>query len=155
MAQQWKPKGTIKSKLLPIEIATNDYWEASDDKESPMVVRGKKRYFTWAEAVAIRTEGWRLPTKAEWAGLCVEFGEKGGDIDHDTLTEALGLSENGYANSSLRGEGDYGYYWSSTIAASTPRAYYLVFGTDITVDPFRSTARYCGLSVRLVRDIKE
>lgn len=44
MAKKWKPNGIIKSKLLPIEIATNDYWEASDDK-SPMVVRGKKRYF--------------------------------------------------------------------------------------------------------------
>lgn len=154
MAKKWKPNGTIKSKLLPIEIAANDYWEASDSKESPMVIGGKKQYFTWDEAMAIKAEGWRLPTRAEWAVLCAEFGEKDGDIDHDVLTKALGLSDNGYVVSSLRGGGDYGYYWSSTADPLLDSAYVLYFyscfvcsSTGVPYD--------CGLSVRLVRDVKE
>ena len=74
MAKKWKPNGTIKSKLLPIEIAANDYWEASDDDSDPAVVNGKKRYFTWDEAMAIEASGWRLPTRTEWMRLCIEFG---------------------------------------------------------------------------------
>ena len=53
MARQWHPRGIIKSKMLPIEIATNDYWKAGSDDSDPAVVKGKKRYFTWGEATAI------------------------------------------------------------------------------------------------------
>lgn len=154
MAKQWKPNGTIKSKLLPIEIATNDYWETSDDDNDPAIVNGKKRYFTWDEAMAIKADGWRLPTRAEWAGLCVEFGEKNGDIDHDVLTEALKLSEKGYANSSLCGGGDYGYYWSSTADPLLDSAYVLYFYSCFVCSS-TGVPYGCGLSVRLVRDVKE
>lgn len=155
MAKQWKAKGIIKSKLLPLEIATNNYWELSDNKESTMVVRGKKLYFTYDEAMKIKTDGgWRLPTRAEWAALYVEFGEKDGDIDPSVLTKALRLSENGYANSSLRGGGDYGYYWSSTADHILDSAYVLYFYSCF-VDSSTNVPYDCGLSVRLVRDVKE
>lgn len=154
MAKKWKPNGTIKSKLLPIEIAANDYWEAGDDND-PAVVKGKKRYFTWDEATAIKADGWRLPTRTEWMALCIEFGEKGGDIDHDALTKALGLGKNGYVYSgSLRRAGNYGYYWSSTAYSSASYAYYLAFLSG-SVSPSYGSYRYRGFSVRLVRDIKE
>lgn len=155
MAKQWKPKGTIKSKLLPIEIAANDYWEASDDNENPMVVRGKKQYFTWDEAMAIKADGWRLPTRTEWMALCIEFGEKGGDIDHDALTKALGLGKNGYVVSgSLKYAGYSGGYWSSTACSSASYAYDLYFYSG-RVYPSNFSNRYNGFSVRLVRDVKE
>lgn len=154
MAKKWKPDGTIKSKLLPIEIAANDYWEPSDD-ESPMVIGGKKQYFTWDEAMAIKAEGWRLPTRAEWMSLCIEFGEKDGDIDHDALTKALGLGKNGYVVSgSLKYAGDIGHYWSSTASSNTSYAYGLYFGSG-RVYPSNFSNRYNGFSVRLVRDVKE
>lgn len=154
MVKQWKPKGTIKSKLLPIEIAANDYWEAGDDN-GPAVVKGKKRYFTWDEATAIKADGWRLPTRTEWAVLCAEFGEKGGDIDHDVLTKALGLSDNGYVYlGTLRYAGNEGVYWSSTAYSSTSYAYYLYFYSG-GVYPSSYGNRYFGQSVRLVRDVKE
>lgn len=153
MVKQWKPKGTIKSKLLPIEIAANDYWEAGDDND-PAVVKGKKRYFTWDEATAIKADGWRLPTRTEWAVLCAEFGEKGGDIDHDALTKALGLGKNGcVVSGSLKYAGYSGYYWSSN-AYSTSYAYYLYFLSGY-VAPSPDICRYYGQSVRLVRDVKE
>lgn len=155
MAEKWKPNGAIKSKLLPIEIATNDYWEASDDKENPMVVDGEKRYFTWGEAMAIKADDWRLPTRTEWMRLCIEFGEIHGDIDPDVLTEALGLGKNGYVYSgSLRNAGYEGGYWSSTAASSTSHAYFLAFHSGY-VGPSYNYYRYCGFSVRLVRDVEE
>ena len=154
MAKQCKPKGTIKSKLLPIEVATNDYWETSDDDSDPAVVNGEKRYFTWDEAMAIKADGWRLPTRTEWMRLCIEFGEIHGDIDPDILTEALGLGKNGYVYSGPpRNAGYEGDYWTSTAGPSTGVAYYLYFDPG-SVDP-GSCNRYFGFSVRLVRDVKE
>lgn len=157
MAKKWKPNGIIKSKMLPIEIATNDYWEPSDDK-SPMVVRGKKRYFSWIEAIRIETDGgWRLPTRAEWGVLCAEFGEKDGDIDPDALSKALKLERNGRVGEGSLIEADIrGYYWSSTAAPAADCIYHLTFSHS-TVFPSDYDFGYCfyKLSVRLVRDIKE
>ena len=155
MTKKWKPDSTIRSKLLPLEIATNDYWEASDNKESPMVVGGKKRYFTWDEAMAIKADGWRLPTRTEWMRLCIEFGEIHGDIDPDILTEALGLGKNGFVISgSLEYAGSGGNYWSSTAYSRASTAYYLYFLSGY-VAPSDDIYRCYGQSVRLVRDVKE
>lgn len=155
MTQQWQPEGIIKSKMLPIEIATNDYWEASDDDSDPTVVKGKKRYFTWDEAMAIEADGWRLPTKAEWMTLCVEFGEKDGDIAPDALSKNLKLKKNGYVDSgSLWGAGAEGDYWSSTALSDTSYAYYLYFYSS-GVNPSYYSIHYYGQLVRLVRDVKE
>lgn len=154
MVQQWKPESTIKSKLLPIEIATNDYWELSDD-ESPMVIDGKKCYFTYDEAVGIKVDGWRLPTRAEWARLCAEFGGRDGGINPNVLGKALKLKKNGAVTSSSRWVAGYsGSYWSSTAYSSTNYAYNLNF-TSSDVYPSSNSYRYFGFSVRLVRDVKE
>ena len=155
MAKQWKPKGTIKSKLLPIEIAANDYWEAGDDNESPTVVRGKKRYFTYDEAMAIEADGWRLPTRTEWMALCIEFGEKGGDIDPSVLNKTLKLKKNGAVYSGWRwGTGNYGCYWSSTAGSSASLACTLSLYPG-RVNPSEEGYRHVGFSARLVRDVKE
>lgn len=155
MARQWHPRGIIKSKMLPIEIATNDYWVASDDDSNPTVVDGKKRYFTWDEAMAIKTDGWRLPTRAEWMALCIEFGEKNGDIDPSVLSKTLKLKKNGAVYSgSLWFAGSYGLYWSSTASSSASGAYYLYFRSG-GVFPSNYYYRYAGQSVRSVRDVKE
>ena len=154
MAKQWRPRGVIKSKTLPIEIATNDYWEASDDSD-PAVVRGKKRYFTYDEAVTIKADGgWRLPTRAEWMGLCAEFGEEDGDIDASVLRRALKLRMGGFVRSgSLRVAGFNGYYWSSTAGSSTSNPYALYFYSGYASPSVRND-RYHGFSVRLVRGYK-
>lgn len=155
MAKKWKPNGTIKSKLLPIEIAANDYWEASDDDSDPTAVNGKKRYFTWDEAMAIEAGGWRLPTRTEWMSLCIEFGEKDGDIDPSVLSKALKLERNGVIlSNSLWSAGDRGYYWSSTADSNTSDAHGLALFTTSSY-PSNSSNRLIGFSVRLVRDVKE
>lgn len=155
MAKEWKPKGVIKSKTLPIEIATNDYWEVSDD-DSPAVVRGKKRYFTYDEAMAIESDGgWRLPTRAEWMGLCAELGEKNGDIDPSVLSNTLKLRMGGAVRSDeLWHAGDDGFYWSSTTAPSARLAYTLCLDLDCVSTSYCYYRSY-GLLVRLVRDVKE
>lgn len=156
MAQQWQPEGVIKSKILSLEIATNDYWEAESDDSDPAVVDGKKRYFSWDEAMAIKTDGWRLPTRAEWMALCVEFGEKGGDINPSVLAKTLGLGNNGFvSNGLLWYAGDDGWYWSSTTYSNTSNAYYLDVCTTSLSPPDNSYYCYYGFSVRLVRDVKE
>lgn len=156
MAKKWKPKDIIKSKLLPIEVATNDYWEANKNDSDPTVADGKKRYFTWDEAMGINVDGWRLPTRAEWMGLCIEFGEKDGDINPSVLAKTLGLGKNGSVHSgSLWYAGVDGYYWSSTAYFNTSYVYYLDVCATSLSPPDYSYYRYYGFSVRLVRDIKE
>lgn len=155
MARQWQPKRVIKSKMLPIEIATNDYWKAGSDDSDPAVVKGKKRYFTWAEATAIKAEGWRLPTRTEWMALCIEFGEKGGNIDPSVLNKTLKLKKNGAVYSGWRwGTGNYGCYWSSTAGSSANLACTFSLYPD-SVNPSEEGYRHVGFSVRLVRDVKE
>lgn len=156
MTKQWNPKGTIKSKLLPIEIATNDYWEINKNDSSPMMAKNKKRYFTWGEAIKIKTDGgWRLPTRAEWVVLCVEFGEKDGDIDPSVLSKTLKLKRNGCVRvDSLAVADGRGYYWSSTAIPDANYMYHLTFSHNI-VFPSDYDFNHYKLSVRLVRDAKE
>lgn len=134
---------TIRSKLANVIIAGCDYTE------------GDKKHFTWDEAMALKDklpDGWRLPTRSEWALICEEFGQKNGALDADTLVDSLGLSENGSLNSStLYYAGNAGYYWSSTVLSGTA-AFSLSFGSSVS--PADSNSRYLGFSVRLVKDME-
>lgn len=140
--KDWEKNG-IRSKLTGLIIAPRDYAE------------GGKKHFTFEEALQINRElkdGWRLPTRSEWALICEEFGQKDGELDADTLVNNLTLGKNGYVYSgSLYCAGSYGNYWSSTANSST-NAYYLLFHSS-SVYPSLSNYRYFGRSVRCVRSI--
>lgn len=137
------------SELAGVEIADRDYTEDG------------KKYFTFDEACAIEgklNNGWRLPTRHEWALICEDFGQKDGCLNAKTLMDNLGLEKLGWQNED--GEvfdidrASYGYYWSSTPHIETTHAYYLNFNSS-AVSPSYSNDRWLGFPVRLVRDIKE
>ena len=133
------------SKLAGVEIADKDYTE------------GDKKYFTYDEALEVEKnleDGWRLPTRHEWALICEEFAcNDEGRLDAKLLTDVLGLGLNGWVGTS--GEehdvGSEGNYWSST-TTSAGRAYSLTFNIS-TVYPSNNSNRYLGFPLRCVRDL--
>lgn len=146
----WEPKVLKKSKMLGIEIASENYWEIDDDGE-------KKEYFTWDEAMEIEKKlpnGWRLPTRSEWTIIAEEFGQDAdGELNGGELSIGLNLPLFGYRNgSSTHNQGSSGYYWSST-AYSSSSAYYLNLNSLRVVTQLDNLKRL-GFAVRLVRDME-
>lgn len=144
MFDDWKKNG-IKSKLTGLTIAPEDYTE------------GDKKFFTWDEVMALELpDGWRLPTRSEWALICEEFGQdENGRLSGKKLEENLGLAKHGYLDDDddLCNQGIYGYYWSSTAVSSAFYAYYLYFSSG-GVGPAYGVDKSAGFAVRLVKDIK-
>lgn len=136
-------KNGIISKLANVIIAPEDY------------VEGDKKYFTFDEACAIEKKldnGWRLPTRSEWALICEEFGQKDGRLDTDTLMKQLKVKYGGYVYiGSLNDVGSDSYYWSQTSKSDT-YAYNLHFYSSY-VYPSYVSHRWYGYLVRLVKDI--
>ena len=139
-------KSPIISKLAHLEIASEDYTE------------GDKKHFTWDEAMKIGEkigDGWRLPTRHEWALICEEFGQKDGKLDSDTLIKNIGVGSHGGLNANgLYNAGLNGLYWSATPHSNGNNAYYLNFNSG-NLYPSSSVSRYFGYSVRLVKDLEE
>lgn len=136
MKQKVEKAKPIKSKLANLLIAPEDY------------IEGEKKYFTYDEAMAIEKKlnnGWRLPTRHEWALICEEF-------DPELLTKNLGLGKKGYVlNGSLNAVGSGGYYWSRTVySGGSQYAYYLAFHSSRV----RLNVRYLGFSVRCVKELE-
>ncbi len=137
----------IKSKLANLLIAPEDY------------IEGEKKHFTYDEAMAIEKKlnnGWRLPTRHEWALICEEFAcGSDGRLDPELLTKNLGLDKKGYVlNGSLYGVGSSGYYWSRTVdSGNSQRAYNLYFNSS-TVFPADNFSRYYDFSVRCVKELE-
>lgn len=138
----------IRSELAKVLIAPVDYTE------------GDKKYFTWDEACVIEKKldnGWRLPTRSEWALICEEFGQRNGVLNSKVLMDNLKLGMNGidyFDGDGACSHGNCGYYWSSTPNSSASSAYSLYFNTGTNVYPSINNNRYYGLSVRLVKDLK-
>ena len=136
----------IISKSANILIASEDY------------VEGDKKHFTWDEAMEIEKKlnnGWRLPTRHEWALICEEFGQKDGKLDSDTLIKNIGVGSHGGLNANgLYNAGLNGLYWSATPHSNGNNAYYLNFNSG-NLYPSSSVSRYFGYSVRLVKDLEE
>lgn len=143
--QDYSPSIIATSKLAKVYIAGEDYTE------------GDKKHFTWKESCAIEgklANGWRLPTRSEWVLICEEFGQKDGALNADTLMESLGLVRGGWVSSgSLSYVDSDGAYWSQ-VSNSSSHAYSLYFGSS-GVYPSDYSEKEFGLSVRLVRDVKE
>lgn len=133
------------SKLAGVEIADKDYTD------------GDKKYFTYDEALEVEKglkDGWRLPTRHEWALICEEFAnDKNDRLSVKLLMEKLGLCLNGYRDNdgNICGEDRDGNYWSRSSYSSTGNAYYL--GFDTGVYPSNYYYRYGGFSLRCVRDL--
>lgn len=144
----WNTNGKT-SELAKVLIAPENYTE------------GDKKYFTWKEACAIEKKlnnGWRLPTRQEWTLICEEFGKKGGVYDVETLMKSLALEKNGvlYSEENVPSyAGRYGYYWSSTSISNGVDAYSLFFSGTSYINPSYNPYRYSGLSVRLVKEVKD
>lgn len=144
----WKPKVLKKSKMLGIEIADKNYWEFDEDGN-------KKEYFTWDEAMEIQKklpDGWRLPTRSEWAIIAEEFGQdENGELNGTKLSEALDLPLSGYRDGgSTLSQGSSGYYWSS-VADDNNYAYFLYLSSSY-VSPQLNGLKWLGFTVRLVKD---
>lgn len=142
--RDWEAKG-IKSKLTGLIIAPEDYTE------------GKKKCFTWDEAMAINVPGWRLPTRSEWTLIAEEFGcDEAGKLSSEKLRRELKLSFDGWidSDSMLRDLGSSAYYWSSTAYESSCPAscYYLGVDTDCICPGYDNC--YDKLTVRLVKEIE-
>ena len=136
----------IESDLLDIKIAPENYWEIDEDGN-------KEEYFTWDEAMEIQKKlpnGWRLPTRSEWAILAEEFGtDDNGELDGTKLSEALDLPLSGdRSGGSTYNQGSLGYYWSS-VAYNNNIAYSLVLGSS-SVSPQGYDNKWRGFTVRCI-----
>lgn len=143
--ERWEKEG-IRSKLANVIIAPENYTD------------GEKDHFTWEEAMDLEKslpDGWRLPTRQEWALIAEEFANDPDtdELNSELLQEKLCLSRAGYVNSSgLNNAGSNGYYWSRT-AYSNDYAYLLAFSSS-SIYPPNSLSKHVGFSVRLVKEIK-
>lgn len=154
------PIPVVESKLANLQVALTDYYEFSDETNAT-VVDGKKKYFSYDEAMEIQKRledmGWRLPTRSELVLLCEEFGQNDkGVLSPTKLEENLKLVRGGYVylyTGSLRRAGYDGYYWSATTYSTATYAYNLGFDST-NVLPSHYSNRFVGFSVRLVRDKK-
>ena len=103
---------------------------------------------------------WRMPTDAEWSELrqkCTwiwteQGGKKGYKVTSKVNGNSIFLPAAGDRyDTSLRGEGLYGYYWSSSLYADYPGyAWYVYFSSDYVYRYYYS--RYFGYSVRPVTE---
>jgi len=143
---EWSPAGVIESKLARVLIATNNYSENGKD------------HFNFDEALEIKgklNNGWRLPTRREWALICEEFGcDETGRLNGELLKNNISLPYSGFVVSGqLSLVNRNGYYWSST-AKEPNDAYNLSFSSSGVI-PFCHDLRFIKNSVRLVKDIEK
>lgn len=157
-AAEWEEKA-IKSKLANLLIAPEDYYELVDNAEGTE----EKKHFTWKEAMALEEKignGWRLPTRHEWALICEDFAnDENGELSSEKLRKSLALSLSGFVNEAgnLAGVGSFGRFWSRTAydwGASNSRyfAYYLSLNSS-DVYPQLNDYQSGGFAVRMVKEL--
>ena len=131
------------------------------------------RLYTWAEAKTVCPEGWRLPTKADFAELLARpnAGEalksRDGWFKKGNGSDEFGFNAlpAGYRGAILKaddgaitggkfdGIGGYAYFWSATEDAENPEsnAYYLFLSFSSDAASLNSFAKEDYRSVRCVR----
>lgn len=144
--RQWEKDGYI-SKLAQVIIAPEDY------------VEGGEKYFTFDEAVKLEKKlanGWRVPTRHEWALISEEFAnDEDGQLNPELLQSKLKLKMNGYQDihNDIWSNGLEGNYWSITAYPAASNAYHQYFNSA-NVLPSDIDSRADGFSVRLVKDLE-
>lgn len=134
------------SKLAGVEIADRDYTE------------GEKEYFTFDEALEVENnlkDGWRLPTRHEWALISEEFANDDNDhLSSKLIMQKLHLVKNGYIDEhgNVWEENLTSNYWSRSAYTLSDFAHYFSFDSS-TVFPSDYGDKCCGFSLRCVRDL--
>lgn len=131
------------------------------------------RLYTWAEAKTVCPEGWRLPTKADFAQLLAQPDAGAPDAVSNKVGAALKARDGwfkkgdgsdalgfralpaGYrgADGKFDGIGGYAYFWSVTEDAEIPEsnAYYLFLSFSSDAASLNAFAKEDYRSVRCVR----
>ena len=128
------------------------------------------RLYDWNTANTVAPTGWHLPSDAEWTTLINFLGgsqEAGGAMKSTTLwnnpntgaTNSSGFSgfPGGYFHTSgmYFGVGDFGYWWSSTVATERPGyAHDMGLSYNTSGAGIAYLQQQFGLSVRCVRDLQ-
>ncbi|MBL4560713.1 MAG: hypothetical protein JKX79_06965, partial [Labilibaculum sp.] len=93
--------------------------------------------------------GWRLPTKSEWAFIDNAEGWVNYNDTYDSVLKLHAAGNLNYSVGSLNSRGIYGYYWSSTQFSSTNGRYFILnSGSAYTNSSFKTN----GFAVRCLRD---
>jgi len=100
-------------------------------------------YYTWEQAKKVVPKGFKLPTKKDFDRLIKALGVKTGRELYESIWQ--GIFSGSYYNG-LYGQGNNGYYWSST-ALDSSDAYYLYL-YDGYVGPGFSFGKTYGFAVR-------
>jgi hypothetical protein len=99
--------------------------------------------------------GWRVPTEIEWntERLSWSSNDYNGAFSSPLKLTLAGIRD--YRDGSIGLEGDYGYYWSSTVSKShtVSGGYYSSFLVFYSVDAYTSAGdRASGKSVRCIKE---
>lgn len=150
------------------------YSDYSDEVEDSLIL-ARGNFYTLRQALDLCPEGWRLPTDADWKRLETALGMSAKDADRTGWRDGAGLlmaqpaGQGTGLNMQYAGEitpwitaipnmyheGDYGYYWSSTIDSTKANecAYIRVITPVLNkVERVATTTALNFLSVRYVRD---
>lgn len=151
-AERWEREG-IKSKLTGLIIAPENVGREHTKRGTEY---DGKVYFTYDEAMELEKnlpDGWRLPTRSEWALLAEEFGQdENGELDGNVFAKNLNLTLTGLVwSGSLYYSTTHGYYWSR-VSNSDTNAYYLYFNTSGGLNPQYNLNKRYGFAVRLVKE---
>lgn len=120
------------------------------------------RLYTWADAKTVCPEGWRLPTKSDFAQLLTQpnagaaLKSRDGWFKKGNGTDEFGFNAlpAGYGTGGkFDGIGGYAYFWSATEDVENPEsnAYYLFLSFSSDAASLNSFAKEDYRSVRCVR----
>jgi len=134
-----------------LNIAVPGSWYYNND---PTNCTTYGRLYTWEAAQTACKQlgnGWRVPTKAEWAAMIYEYGGYNKLIDGGSSGFNARLGGIRTSNGSFSRLGDYGYYWSAT-EPDSDRAWYYFFFRPSGQLTGSNTLKSLGLSCRCVQD---
>lgn len=168
--QTWYTQSGISENDFEFDLSTDNSEEVED---SLIKIRGN--FYTLQQALDLCPDGWRLPTDDDWKQLEMALGMSSKEADKEgwrngagylmqqTAEQGTGLAMlcPGEITSwittvpSMYHEGDYGYYWTSTIDTTKEKevAYIRVI-TPVAnkVERGTTTTKLNYLSVRYVRN---